>query len=50
MGGACGEDLCGCVLTPLPHPCCDLQVTYKAPEPMGEHYIAESFDRGTLDG
>lgn len=26
------------------------QVTYKAPEPMGEHYIAESFDRGTLDG
>lgn len=26
------------------------QVTYKAPEPMGEHFIAESFDRGTLDG
>ncbi|KAM9357202.1 calnexin [Symphorus nematophorus] len=26
------------------------KVTYKAPEPMGEHYIAESFDRGTLDG
>ncbi|XP_051920384.1 calnexin isoform X2 [Hippocampus zosterae] len=24
-------------------------VTYKAPEPMGEHYFAESFDRGTLD-
>nr|XP_020494017.1 calnexin-like [Labrus bergylta] len=26
------------------------KVTYKAPEPVGEHYIAESFDRGTLDG
>ncbi|XP_056899479.1 calnexin isoform X2 [Takifugu flavidus] len=26
------------------------KVTYKAPEPMGEHYMAESFDRGTLDG
>ncbi|KAI4789576.1 hypothetical protein KUCAC02_035157 [Chaenocephalus aceratus] len=26
------------------------KVTYKAPEPMGEHFIAESFDRGTLDG
>ncbi|KAG9346585.1 hypothetical protein JZ751_006896 [Albula glossodonta] len=26
------------------------KVTYKAPEPMGEHYFAESFDRGTLDG
>ncbi|XP_028315046.1 calnexin isoform X2 [Gouania willdenowi] len=25
-------------------------VTYKAPEPMGEHFFAESFDRGTLDG
>uniref|UniRef100_A0A4W4HHC3 Calnexin n=1 Tax=Electrophorus electricus TaxID=8005 RepID=A0A4W4HHC3_ELEEL len=25
-------------------------VTYKAPEPKGEHYFAESFDRGTLDG
>ncbi|XP_077429542.1 calnexin isoform X2 [Vanacampus margaritifer] len=25
------------------------KVTYKAPEPMGEHYFAESFDRGTLD-
>uniref|UniRef100_A0AAY4BNR2 Calnexin n=1 Tax=Denticeps clupeoides TaxID=299321 RepID=A0AAY4BNR2_9TELE len=24
-------------------------VTYKAPEPKGEHYFAESFDRGTLD-
>ncbi|XP_037116432.1 calnexin isoform X2 [Syngnathus acus] len=24
------------------------KVTYKAPEPMGEHYFAESFDRGTL--
>uniref|UniRef100_A0A667ZNI0 Calnexin n=1 Tax=Myripristis murdjan TaxID=586833 RepID=A0A667ZNI0_9TELE len=24
-------------------------VTYKAPEPMGEHFFAESFDRGTLD-
>ncbi|CAG5993626.1 unnamed protein product [Menidia menidia] len=28
----------------------DLPVTYKAPEPMGEHFFAESFDRGTLDG
>uniref|UniRef100_A0A8D3C3K4 Calnexin n=1 Tax=Scophthalmus maximus TaxID=52904 RepID=A0A8D3C3K4_SCOMX len=27
-----------------------VQVTYKAPEPMGEHFFAESFDRGTLDG
>ncbi|KAL3973477.1 anoctamin-2 [Sarotherodon galilaeus] len=26
------------------------QVTYKAPEPKGEHFIAESFDKGTLDG
>ncbi|XP_068596286.1 calnexin [Brachionichthys hirsutus] len=26
------------------------KVTYKAPEPMGEHFIAESFDRETLDG
>uniref|UniRef100_A0A3P9HPN4 Calnexin n=1 Tax=Oryzias latipes TaxID=8090 RepID=A0A3P9HPN4_ORYLA len=26
------------------------QVTYKAPEPVGEHFFAESFDRGTLDG
>ncbi|XP_008419222.1 calnexin isoform X1 [Poecilia reticulata] len=26
------------------------KVTYKAPEPMGEHFFAESFDRGTLDG
>ncbi|XP_037315759.1 calnexin [Pungitius pungitius] len=26
------------------------KVIYKAPEPMGEHFIAESFDRGTLDG
>ncbi|KAG7465351.1 hypothetical protein MATL_G00175570 [Megalops atlanticus] len=26
------------------------KVTYKAPEPMGDHYFAESFDRGTLDG
>uniref|UniRef100_A0A665UG97 Calnexin n=1 Tax=Echeneis naucrates TaxID=173247 RepID=A0A665UG97_ECHNA len=26
------------------------QVTYKAPEPMGEHFFAKSFDRGTLDG
>ncbi|XP_016092719.1 calnexin-like [Sinocyclocheilus grahami] len=25
-------------------------VTYKAPEPMGEHYFAESFDKGTLQG
>ncbi|XP_076878617.1 calnexin [Brachyhypopomus gauderio] len=25
-------------------------VTYKAPEPKGEHFFAESFDRGTLDG
>ncbi|XP_075995052.1 calnexin [Genypterus blacodes] len=25
-------------------------VNYKAPEPMGEHFFAESFDRGTLDG
>ncbi|XP_077466410.1 calnexin isoform X1 [Stigmatopora argus] len=25
------------------------KVTYKAPEPMGEHFFAESFDRGTLD-
>uniref|UniRef100_A0AAZ1XKC4 Calnexin n=1 Tax=Oreochromis aureus TaxID=47969 RepID=A0AAZ1XKC4_OREAU len=25
-------------------------VTYKAPEPKGEHFIAESFDKGTLDG
>lgn len=30
--------------------CVCVQVTYKAPEPMGEHFIAESFDRGTLDG
>lgn len=26
------------------------KVTYKAPEPRGEHYFAESFDRDTLDG
>ncbi|CAN9514631.1 unnamed protein product [Ophioblennius macclurei] len=26
------------------------QVTYKAPEPMGEHFFAESFDRDTMDG
>ncbi|XP_047190245.1 calnexin isoform X3 [Scophthalmus maximus] len=26
------------------------KVTYKAPEAMGEHFFAESFDRGTLDG
>ncbi|XP_053180136.1 calnexin [Scomber japonicus] len=26
------------------------KVTYKAPEPMGEHFFAESFDRGTLEG
>ncbi|MEQ2188676.1 hypothetical protein GOODEAATRI_017425 [Goodea atripinnis] len=26
------------------------KVTYRAPEPMGEHFFAESFDRGTLDG
>ncbi|XP_069000035.1 calnexin isoform X1 [Embiotoca jacksoni] len=26
------------------------KVTYKAPEPMGEHFFAESFDRETLDG
>uniref|UniRef100_A0A3P8W570 Calnexin n=1 Tax=Cynoglossus semilaevis TaxID=244447 RepID=A0A3P8W570_CYNSE len=26
------------------------KVTYKAPEPVGEHFFAESFDRGTLDG
>lgn len=26
------------------------QVTYKAPEPKGEHFFAESFDKGTLDG
>ncbi|XP_061090670.1 calnexin isoform X2 [Conger conger] len=32
--------------TPPPAP----KVTYKAPEPMGDHYFAESFDRGTLDG
>ncbi|XP_057204828.1 calnexin isoform X2 [Triplophysa rosa] len=25
-------------------------VTYKAPEPMGEHYFAQSFDKGTLQG
>uniref|UniRef100_A0A8C1MQU5 Calnexin n=1 Tax=Cyprinus carpio TaxID=7962 RepID=A0A8C1MQU5_CYPCA len=25
-------------------------VTYKAPEPMGEHYFAESFHKGTLHG
>uniref|UniRef100_A0A8C1KC91 Calnexin n=1 Tax=Cyprinus carpio TaxID=7962 RepID=A0A8C1KC91_CYPCA len=25
-------------------------VTYRAPEPMGEHYFAESFDKGTLQG
>uniref|UniRef100_A0A673FIK8 Calnexin n=1 Tax=Sinocyclocheilus rhinocerous TaxID=307959 RepID=A0A673FIK8_9TELE len=25
-------------------------VTYKAPEPMGEHYFAESFDKETLHG
>ncbi|CAB1337354.1 unnamed protein product [Coregonus sp. 'balchen'] len=25
------------------------KVIYKAPEPMGEHFFAESFDRGTLD-
>ncbi|XP_030622890.1 calnexin isoform X2 [Chanos chanos] len=31
--------------TPPPAPA----VTYKAPEPMGEHYFAESFDKGTLD-
>ncbi|XP_067312851.1 calnexin isoform X2 [Pseudorasbora parva] len=32
--------------TPAPVP----TVTYKAPEPMGEHYFAESFDKGTLQG
>ncbi|KAF7658037.1 hypothetical protein LDENG_00018230 [Lucifuga dentata] len=26
------------------------KVNYKAPEPKGEHFFAESFDRGTLDG
>uniref|UniRef100_A0A3Q3GZA4 Calnexin n=1 Tax=Kryptolebias marmoratus TaxID=37003 RepID=A0A3Q3GZA4_KRYMA len=26
------------------------KVTYKAPEPKGEHFFAESFDRGTMDG
>uniref|UniRef100_A0A1A8IA34 Calnexin n=1 Tax=Nothobranchius kuhntae TaxID=321403 RepID=A0A1A8IA34_NOTKU len=26
------------------------KVIYKAPEPKGEHFFAESFDRGTLDG
>ncbi|XP_018592834.2 calnexin [Scleropages formosus] len=26
------------------------KVAYKPPEPMGEHYFAESFDRGMLDG
>ncbi|XP_012687356.2 calnexin isoform X2 [Clupea harengus] len=26
------------------------KVTYKAPEPMGEHFFAESFDKGTLEG
>ncbi|XP_062856937.1 calnexin [Trichomycterus rosablanca] len=26
------------------------KVTYKAPEPKGEHFFAESFDKGTLDG
>uniref|UniRef100_A0A3Q3MGE1 Calnexin n=1 Tax=Mastacembelus armatus TaxID=205130 RepID=A0A3Q3MGE1_9TELE len=26
------------------------KVAYKAPEPMGEHFFAESFDRGTFDG
>ncbi|KAL2077648.1 hypothetical protein ACEWY4_027152 [Coilia grayii] len=31
--------------TPPPVP----KVTYKAPEPMGEHFFAESFDKGTLD-
>lgn len=25
-------------------------MTYKAPEPKGEHFFAESFDKGTLDG
>ncbi|XP_053734992.1 calnexin isoform X1 [Synchiropus splendidus] len=27
-----------------------LQVTYKPPEPTGEHFFAETFHRGTLDG
>ncbi|CAN2387410.1 Calreticulin family [Pristimantis euphronides] len=32
--------------TPLSAP----KVTYKAPVPIGEVYVAESFDKGTLDG
>ncbi|XP_028815461.1 calnexin isoform X2 [Denticeps clupeoides] len=34
---------------PAPRASAVPKVTYKAPEPKGEHYFAESFDRGTLD-
>ncbi|XP_062333178.1 calnexin [Osmerus eperlanus] len=34
---------------PPPGPPPAPKVTYKAPEPMGEHFFAESFDRGNLD-
>uniref|UniRef100_W5L715 Calnexin n=1 Tax=Astyanax mexicanus TaxID=7994 RepID=W5L715_ASTMX len=33
-----------------PAPASAPTVTYKAPEPKGEHFFAESFDKGTLDG
>ncbi|XP_017538880.1 calnexin [Pygocentrus nattereri] len=35
---------------PAPAPAAAPTVTYKAPEPRGEHFFAESFDKGTLDG
>ncbi|XP_072251284.1 calnexin isoform X1 [Leuresthes tenuis] len=44
------EDLEGDEAPPAPKTPPIPKVTYKAPEPMGEHFFAESFDRGTLDG
>nr|XP_061792899.1 calnexin-like [Nerophis lumbriciformis] len=42
------QDENGDAAAPPPAPALP-KVTYKAPEPMGEHFFAESFDRGTLD-
>ncbi|XP_060935899.1 calnexin isoform X1 [Limanda limanda] len=53
LGGADEEELEGDAqdeAPPAPTTPPAPKVTYKAPEPMGEHFFAESFDRGTLDG